>query len=78
MGGLRLVVVAVALWLVWRLVRTALPGPDAAQRRVRGPERMEKCAFCEVHVPASETVHRGGRCFCGEAHADAYEREHGS
>jgi len=77
MGGLRLILVVAALWVLYRLVRAQLDAGAGRRRRIRSPERMVRCEHCDVHVPASEAVERGGHVFCGEAHALDYERDRG-
>lgn len=74
-----------AAWLVssWSR-RGAERGRGAGNGRTRGrtdgrgraaqadPERMLRCAECEVFVPASQAVIRGAETFCCEAHAKAW------
>jgi hypothetical protein len=76
-----LVFLAVAVWLVVRLLggsREPRPGaqssaePDAATREV---ETIRQCAWCGVHVPAGAALPLpDGRIYCGEEHRDAARR----
>lgn len=63
----RIVLLGLAVWLLYVLVRRQWPG-----RRSAAPpdEPMVCCAACGLHLPQSESVLSRGRRYCCEAHAD--------
>ena len=82
---IRLILLAVLAWLGFRLVRQfmanslppAQPGAaNPAAAHPPEPERMQRCAHCDTHLPAGESTQSRGRYFCSEAHRDAYFSTH--
>lgn len=73
---LRLLLIAVVVWLAVQFLRRLLnPGPRQTRRADANlPPRMLPCAYCGVHVPENEAVIRGGRAFCSSEHLALEER----
>ncbi|GAB4289771.1 MAG: PP0621 family protein [Thiohalomonadaceae bacterium] len=74
MNLIRLLVIAAVVWLAYVLFKRWLaekqpPRPEGEQRR---QERMVKCAYCGVHVPESQALHRGNQSYCSPEHRDAH------
>lgn len=71
---LRLILVALAVWLLVAGIRAVRRRGDG-RRRAPGPRRlpegepMVRCARCGTFVPESRAVRAGGRTYCTEAHA---------
>ncbi len=69
---LRLILVALAVWLLVAGIRT-LRGRKRrraeAPRRLPDSEPMVRCARCGTFVPESRAVRVHGRTYCTEAHA---------
>ena len=70
---------AFLVWLVIRVLgasrarRDAMP--PAAAPAARQVEAIQQCAWCGVHVPATQALTLpDGRVYCGEAHRDAARR----
>jgi uncharacterized protein len=66
-----LVLLVVAYLLLTKRKRPTSAGEDSAARGStdKSPEKMVRCAYCGVHVPASESVSlEDGRHYCGEEH----------
>ncbi len=86
MGIIRLILLGVAIWLVWRVVRqTLLPGPDKrdtdggptrTEQSTQDAAKMLKCEQCGVHVPESESFSARGHHFCSSAHQQAWLEQH--
>lgn len=70
MGLVRLVVIALLIWLGIRLVRWAIAYYQRLPERRASPAvpRMLPCAHCGVHVPEHEAVVREGAVYCSEEH----------
>ena len=67
------VLLAVAIYLVWRLLQKKQLPPGADDSTVaRLP--MVSCATCGLHVPREEALTQGERYFCCEEHRRAMPR----
>lgn len=64
------VLLALAIYLVWRLMhKKQLPRGDAESKALRLP--MVSCATCGLHVPRDEALKQEERYFCCEEHRRA-------
>jgi len=65
---LRLLLIALAVTLVYAVVRGMMR--SSATRRPRAPavERMVPCAHCGLNLPEREALPVAGRFFCSEEH----------
>ncbi|WP_083851722.1 PP0621 family protein [Alcanivorax hongdengensis] len=81
MGLIRLLIIAVLLYLAWRVVKNLLqtpsPGSQSGPDKDADPERMLKCQQCGVHVPAHEAFSHGQLHFCSQEHQRRYLEHHG-
>lgn len=74
---IRVLVIALAIFLVFIIVRGQF---KRYRKRMQAPKSEEniasivKCDVCQVHVPKDKAVHRDGRFYCGEAHAQRGEK----
>lgn len=50
------------------LLRKKRPATKSRKQDPALPEAMVSCAYCGLHVPKSESLHAGGRHYCGEEH----------
>lgn len=73
---LRLLLIALFVWLGYKLVRKLITPPAQLPPADTPPQVMQRCAYCEVHVPAGESTQSRGKVFCSEAHRDAWFRDH--
>ena len=67
----RLILIAVAVFVLIWLLRRALAGPRAAKPPGEAGEQkgeLVTCAHCEVNLPRSEARSAGGRFYCSEEH----------
>lgn len=68
MGPVRLILIGIVIWLVWRAI-AANRQQGAVKRKPRpGIGRMVRCDQCGLFVPADEALRSGSRAFCCEAH----------
>ena len=64
------VLLALAIYLVWRLLQKKQRPPDSVDADVpRLP--MVSCATCGLHVPREEALQQDERYFCCEEHRRA-------
>ena len=64
------VLLALAIYLVWRLLQKKhLPPPESDSSVARLP--MVSCATCGLHVPREEALIQGEHYFCCEEHRRA-------
>lgn len=73
---IRLLILAALAWFGYRLIRTWMAKKTELPPHERPPEVMQRCAHCQVHVPAGESTQSRGLVFCSEDHRDAYFRDH--
>ena len=68
----RLILIAVAVFVVIWLLRRALAGPRKADTPAQAPGEpkgdLVSCAHCGVNLPKSEARSAGGRFYCSEEH----------
>ena len=71
--GLRLLVLALALWIVYVFLRRILRArKDAASKNSSPPAvNMVRCDYCGTHLPAPEAVPGNGKRYCCPAHRQA-------
>jgi hypothetical protein len=68
----RLILIAIAVFVLIWLLRRALAGPRSAGKppAEAGEQKGElvTCAHCEMNLPKSEARSAGGRFYCSEEH----------
>jgi uncharacterized protein len=76
MGQLvRIILIAILIWLAIRLVRSAIIRyRGLTERRRPAVPRMLPCAHCGLHVPEHEAIERDGNVYCSEEHYRAAHR----
>jgi uncharacterized protein len=76
MGGiLRLLMIAAIIYLVYVWTRNLLNkqiDKQQVQKTSDNHQVMRKCAYCQVHLPESESTQSQGYFFCSEQHRDLY------
>ncbi|QKT03026.1 hypothetical protein HUS23_03985 [Ectothiorhodospiraceae bacterium 2226] len=71
MNLIRVIAIALAIWLIIYFVRQYL-----ARRRIQTAARrkavkhMVRCTACGLHVPEAEAWEKQGRYYCSRAHRD--------
>lgn len=73
MNLIRLIVIGLIIWLLYRMFHRMLskPRPQEKVQRKSSPKDMVKCAHCGMHIPADEALHSEGRDYCSPEHRDA-------
>ena len=70
-GLLRIIILALLIWLVIRLYRRfkALAQQRRSDNQQRRPiEDMVRCAQCGTHVPEKQALQQNGRYYCSRGH----------
>ncbi|TDY01177.1 PP0621 family protein [Thiohalophilus thiocyanatoxydans] len=71
-GLLRVIVLALLIWLVIRLYQRFKALARERRKNVPQPgrpiENMVRCEQCGTHVPEKEAIRRDGRYYCSHAH----------
>ncbi|MBA3979689.1 MAG: hypothetical protein C0462_03720 [Alcanivorax sp.] len=75
MGLIRVLVLALLIYVVWRLIKSV----TSRQRSATPPDtqRMLRCAHCGVHVPEHLALPHKDVHFCSSAHREAWLEQHG-
>lgn len=73
MNLIRLIVIGLIIWLLYRMFVRVLQKPTAQSKEpTKGIARdMVKCAHCGIHIPADEALCREEKCYCSPEHRDA-------
>lgn len=74
MNLIRLLLIATVVWLAYALFKRWLAGKPPRPKNGTPPvqERMVKCAYCNLHIPESQALHRGHLTYCSPEHRDAH------
>src|SRR3569623_3084961 len=67
---LRLLALAVVLWVVVSFVQRLLRKRPAENRAMPPSADMVRCAHCGLHLPQAEAVARDGVYFCSKQHLE--------
>lgn len=73
MNLLRLIFIALIVWLLVKVVRGYLnrnPGKMTSRNPSARIGTMVRCAQCGLHVPESEALKRGDHYYCSAQHRD--------
>ncbi|MET0067672.1 MAG: PP0621 family protein [Candidatus Thiodiazotropha sp.] len=76
--GLRYILLGLALWGIYLIVRHFMrvrsmrPPPSAG--KVKSVDSVQ-CAYCGLHLPRQEALERQGRYFCNQAHLKAANKD---
>ncbi len=72
MNLIRLIVIGLIVWLLYRLLQRILSKQSTRTEAPRGIARdMVKCAHCGIHIPADEALCHDGTCYCCMEHRNA-------
>jgi uncharacterized protein len=72
MNFFRLLILALAIWLAYRVIKHYLgrPKPPAPQADSTSAPDMVRCEQCGLHVPKLEAVRDGDQFYCGKQHLE--------
>lgn len=74
MNLIRLIVIGLIIWLLYRAFQRMLSKPDTGQKsspEEKTSHRMVKCAHCGIHIPQDEALKRDEHDYCSPEHRDA-------
>jgi uncharacterized protein len=73
MNLIRLVVIGLIIWLLYRMFQRMLNKPETTQNesQERPSRRMVKCAHCGIHIPQDEALEQDEHYYCSPEHRDA-------
>lgn len=67
---LRIALIVLAVWLVWRFVKQVInPSLPSEKKRRALSADVVPCAYCGTYVPEADAVHVRGRTYCSREHA---------
>ncbi len=76
MGLIRLITIAVLIWLAWALYRRFVHYKNSAISANREKQKkpaikaVKRCAVCGIHIPENEAIKKQDRYFCCEQHSN--------
>ncbi len=76
MNLLRVILLAVAIWLIFRIVKRYLNRPSKTSSRIPPePGDMVRCEQCGLHIPKIEAVRDNDHYFCSKQHLEQSKGE---
>ncbi len=68
---LRLILLLIGAWLIYRIVRDFLRRAQGTQTPAgrRAPAEMTACTLCGTFVPRDQAIERDGKYYCSAEHA---------
>lgn len=71
MNFLRFLILALVVWLVFRLVKRFLNRPSRKSSRIPpAPGDMVRCEQCGLHIPKIEAMRDGDHYYCSRQHLE--------
>jgi len=79
MNLIRLVIIGLIVWLLYRMFLRLFSAPASAEQKPRklSSHDMIKCAHCGIHIPANEALEQDGKHYCSPEHRDADQQHSG-
>jgi uncharacterized protein len=72
MNLIRILVIALIVWLVYRMIQRTLAKPEPEKPAdAKLATDMVRCAHCGIHIPKNEALQRDGFYYCSEQHLEA-------
>lgn len=76
MNLLRIILLALLVWLVFRLVKRFRNRPSKDSSRIPpSPSDMVRCEQCGLHIPKIEAVRDNDHYFCSKQHLEQSKGE---
>ncbi len=74
MSLIRLLIIALAVWLLVLVIKRWLGGRAKALPKDKAQDNpdMVRCAHCGLHLPKSEALSRDALYFCSRQHLDQH------
>ena len=70
MNLFRLLLLALAVWLAYRVLKYYLGRPKPSSPPPTSTPDMVRCTQCGLHIPKLEAVRDGEEFFCGKQHLE--------
>ena len=68
MALIRLLLIALAIWLFIYFVRRYLAEKKVSRQNNKAVGQMVRCAYCQLHIPRSEALQDGDDFYCSDEH----------
>jgi len=68
MNLIRLIIITVAAWLAFHMMRRLLKHLSPPAKSESAPKNMVRCAKCGLHLPEAEAVAYEGQYYCCQEH----------
>ncbi|MGD9000299.1 MAG: PP0621 family protein [Granulosicoccaceae bacterium] len=74
MNLLRLLIIALAVWIIIVLIRNARARKQVSDKRPANKvENMVSCVQCGLHLPEKDAIRDGDHFFCSEQHRNDFQ-----
>lgn len=68
MSLIRLIVIALLVWIVYRMIRISLEKRKIQPKSKPKIADMVACEYCGLHIPAEEAIQSNDRSYCCREH----------
>lgn len=65
----KIILLAIAIWLLIAVIKRYSQSMQNPSPRAGGSEDMVQCAYCNVHLPKSDSLFIDNQYYCCEAHS---------
>ncbi|MCB5185598.1 hypothetical protein LG201_10325 [Methylobacillus gramineus] len=69
----KLLLIAIVFWLLLTILKRYRSNMNKQADKPPAAEDMVQCAYCQVHLPRSESITHHQTQYCCEAHRKAHE-----
>lgn len=65
---IRLLVIALLFWLIFRLIRIKMNKRRMVVKKPPIIDDIKQCSYCGVHIPAKDSMQSGDKFYCSSEH----------
>jgi len=70
MNLIRLIIIALAIWIAFRIWQNYRAKPKKMPPKSKVIPEMVACTVCNMHIPDNEALRKNGKFYCSQQHLD--------
>lgn len=76
MALIRILIIALVVWLLLRMIKNWASRPAGVQKDTRPEvESMVRCQHCGLHIPKQEAIRSDNYYYCSQEHLQLHQKE---